>query len=241
MRASGLLHLGTGRPDRSNRPDRPNRWFLQIHRTSNSTKPHSALDNIPISLYILFMAKRVSKKREALLETAERLFYRDGFVSVGIDSVLKESGVAKMTLYNHFPSKDALIAETIRRRSEKVLLWMRVGSGKVANSPKEKLLALFDLHQAWFAEPGFRGCYFQKACADFPDAGHPVHRAAADHFRETFDYLHALSKATGLPDPSALAEQALLLLQGATAVAFGTGATIAARRARRNFEGLIAG
>jgi hypothetical protein len=101
------------------------------------------------------------------------------------------------------------------------------------------LLAIFDLFEAWFNQPGFHGCLFAKAAAEYPAHDHPVHRAAASHKRRFFELLEEIATDAGARQPAMLAEQLLLLLEGATALAQQTGALIAARRARRAAEQLI--
>jgi AcrR family transcriptional regulator len=180
-----------------------------------------------------------SARRDLLVSTASELFYRRGFHATGIDTVLGESGVAKMTLYNHFKSKDGLIVATIQDRSLRVMKWIEFGTASRAQTAIGKLLVLFDIHEEWFNSPDFLGCYFQRACAEFPDSGSQPHRAAATHFSKLFDCLRNWAEEADLGTPAARAEEALLLLEGATALAQATGATIAARRARRAFEATL--
>ncbi len=184
---------------------------------------------------------------EKLLQTAHRLFYQRGFHAVGISEIIAGAGVARMTLYNNAASKDALIEAVITGASDRVMAWLKSGaaSGSEPTDPPGlpaglRLLAIFDLFEAWFNEPGFHGCLFAKAAAEFPAHDHPVHRAAAGHKRRLFEFLEEIAAQAGARQPAMLAEQLLLLLEGATALAQQTGALIAARRARRAAEQLIA-
>lgn len=95
--------------------------------------------------------------RERILQTALHLFYSHGIRATGIDTIIKESGVAKMTFYNHFPSKKDLVIEVIRRGDE---VWFSKFHSVVdkIEKPKEKLLGLFDFLDVWFRDPNFRGC-----------------------------------------------------------------------------------
>ncbi len=178
-------------------------------------------------------------RKKVLVNTAIRLFYDHGFHATGIDRILSTSGVAKMTLYNHFKSKDDLIVEALNSASRRVMDRMHE---QVLNAvgAEERLLSLFDHHDKWFNDDGFNGCLFDRASAEFPSQAHPVHIAAADHKRRVFDLLQALAQKTGSTNPPALAEQMLLLLEGAISLSFVTGAKIAARRARRAAEVLLA-
>lgn len=180
-----------------------------------------------------------SAKRTLLISTASKLFYRSGFRATGIDTVLADSGIAKMTLYNHFKSKDGLIVATIQDRSSRVMKWIEFGTASGAQTALGKLLVLFDIHEDWYNEADFLGCFFQRACAEFPDRDSLPHQAAAAHFSRLFACLKDWAEEADLQAPAARAEEALLLLEGATALAQATGATIAARRARRVFEATL--
>ncbi len=180
-----------------------------------------------------------SPRRDRLVSTASQLFYRHGFHATGIDTILAESGVAKMTLYNHFKSKEGLIVATINVRSSRVMKWIEFGTASRAQTALGKLLVLFDIHEDWYNSSNFLGCYFQRVCAEFPDRNSQPHRAAATHFSKLFDCLKNWAEEADLGTPAARAEEALLLLEGATVMAQATGATIAARRARRSFEATL--
>ena len=84
-------------------------------------------------------------KRDHLVETARRLFYRDGFHNTGIDAILAEAGVAKMTLYKHFKSKDELILAVLRRQDEEFRNQLMRRVEKDHKGPRERLLGLFDV------------------------------------------------------------------------------------------------
>lgn len=165
-----------------------------------------------------------SAARERILETAERLFYRDGYRAVGVDTIVAESGVAKMTLYRHFPSKDDLIAAYLERTNEQLLGWME---GLIAphDEPRKALEAVFEGVAKLASSPECLGCAFVGAAGEFPDPDHPGHRAAAGHKRAVVDRLGQLAAQAGARDPSALAEELLLIMDGAWSAArvFGPG------------------
>src|SRR5215471_21803785 len=104
-----------------------------------------------------------SRKRAHLLQTAWRLFYRDGYRSVGIDTLLAEANVAKMTLYNHFSSKDELIVAVIKKRSEEILTGLAAAVKAAGKSPRRRLLSVFDFLELLFGRPNFSGCAFIRA------------------------------------------------------------------------------
>src|SRR5690242_11493001 len=95
-----------------------------------------------------------AEKRQHIVETAYRLFKRDGFHATGIDRIIAEAAVAKMTMYRHFPSKDGLIAEVLDWRRERFNRQLdRLADADM--KPQEKLVAIFDWHERWFDSPDF--------------------------------------------------------------------------------------
>src|SRR5690554_7892421 len=93
---------------------------------------------------------------ERLLDTASRLFYTRGVSNVGINEIIARAGVARMTLYHHFPSKDALIKAVLERRAAERDTWLEQAPG-MATEPLGRMLAVFDLLVDWAAPPDFRG------------------------------------------------------------------------------------
>jgi AcrR family transcriptional regulator len=168
--------------------------------------------------------RRVVPARDRILETAERLFYRDGYRAVGVDTIIAESGVAKMTLYRHFPSKDDLIAAYLERTNRQLLDWME---GLIAPhpDPREALEAVFEGVAKLASSPECLGCAFVGAAAEFPGLQHPGHVVALDHKRAVVGRLRDLAKGAGARDPGGLAEQLLLVMDGAWSAArvFGPG------------------
>lgn len=178
--------------------------------------------------------------KDRLLETAITLFYQDGFHAVGIDRILAEAGVAKMTLYHHFGSKDALIGEALRRRAaafEKA--FKRDVMAELA--PRRRLLALFDALDRWFKSAEFQGCMFVAAAAEFHAPDHPARAAALEHKRAMQAFVLRLAKDAEAKDPAALAGQLALLIEGAIALAHVAGDKDAALRARAAAETLLRG
>ncbi len=173
-----------------------------------------------------------SPKRDHLVDTAAILFQRDGFHATGIDTILAEAGVAKMTLYNHFKSKDELIVAALEVEGARYIAWLRTRADR-AEEPGERLLAIFDALEEWFENEGFNGCVFMKAACEYGPVNDPVHVAAAAQKRAVFDYMLENAQAARLKDPRNLAQQLLLLHEGAIAVAHEFGAPIAARQAKR--------
>ena len=162
--------------------------------------------------------------RERILEAATRLFQRDGFRAVGVDTVIAEAGVAKMTLYAHFPSKDDLIAAYLERANERFWHWLDAAVAGV-DDPRAKLAAMFDAVGKLANDPQCLGCTFQGTAAEFPDPEHLGHRVALAHKQAVLARLGALAQEADLRAPEALADQLLLLMDGAWVAArmFGPG------------------
>jgi len=152
--------------------------------------------------------------RERILDTASARFARDGYHAVGIDTIVAESGVAKMTLYRHFPSKDDLIAAYLERSNAEFWVWLEAELAAVAE-PREKLIAAFEAVARQATSPRCLGCTFQAAAAEFPELAHPGHQVALAHKRRVLERLGTLARAAHLRDPEELAAQLLLLMDGA--------------------------
>ena len=168
--------------------------------------------------------RRGSAARERILETAERLFYRDGYHAVGVDTIVAESGVAKMTLYRHFPSKDHLIAAYLERTNEQLLTWVEKLIAP-HEDPRAALEAVFDGVAKLASSPECLGCAFVGAAGEFPEPDHPGHRVAAEPKRAVVARLRELAERAGARDPNGLAEELLLIMDGAWSAArvFGPG------------------
>ena len=154
-----------------------------------------------------------SNKREQLLNTALQLFYREGYHSTGIDRILAESGVAKMTLYKHFKSKDELILAVLQMQHEHIS--ERMKRALISLPPRTAILAAFDgLHQ-WLLESGYSGCLFMHAAAEFQQREHPIHHQAAEHKRGLREYFHHALRALQVEQADDLAAQLQFLFEGA--------------------------
>jgi AcrR family transcriptional regulator len=184
-------------------------------------------------------ARAGSTARERILETAERLFYRDGYRAVGVDTIVADSGVAKMTLYRHFPSKDDLIAAYLDRTNQQLLAWM---DGLIAAhaDPRSALEAVFEGVAKLASSPECLGCAFVAAAGEFPEPDHPGHRVAAAHKRAVVDRLRELAEQAKARDPDVLAEELLLIMDGAWSAARVFGPRGHGRRASQAAKALIA-
>jgi AcrR family transcriptional regulator len=179
------------------------------------------------------MSAKSSNTREKILSTASELFYRKGIRNVGVDEVIASSGVAKMTLYKHFPSKDQLILETVRYRDELWCHWFFGAVEQRGSTAKERLMAMFDVLEEWFASAEFRGCPFINAVAELADAEHPAHRAALGPRQAIRTYVKKLAEEAGLPNSEEFSQQFVILFGGAIVMASMEGGPAAAQYARQ--------
>jgi AcrR family transcriptional regulator len=152
--------------------------------------------------------------RERIMETAQRLFYRDGFRAVGIDTIVAEAGVAKMSLYRHFPSKDDLIVAYLEESNREYWEWLD-GATAELDDPLGKLVGMFEAIEKLSTSPECLGCTFQGTAAEFPDRDHPGHQVALAHKKKVRERFAELAGEAGLRDAELLADQLLLLMDGA--------------------------
>ncbi len=178
-------------------------------------------------------------RKDALIDTALELFSKHGFHATGIDRILAEAGVAKMTLYNHFKSKDALIVAALQRRGERFRDWLKSEVEGRARSPRKRLLAVFDVLEEWHASEAFSGDLFVNAVAEYGRSDDPVHVTAVEHMALVRDYLTGLASEAGARNAGTLADQLFLLMQGATVSAHASGGDSAARQARKTAKLLL--
>jgi AcrR family transcriptional regulator len=151
---------------------------------------------------------------------------------VGVDRIIAESGVAKMTLYRNFASKDDLILAFLERREELwTHAWLRADVERRTATPAGRLLAIFDVFGEWFALDGFEGCSFINVMLEVVDTAHPVRDAAVRHLAEIRGFLAGLADQAGVEDPDAFARQWHILMKGSI-VAAAEGDVHAAGRAR---------
>lgn len=177
--------------------------------------------------------------RDRLVETALTLFNQYGFHATGIDRIIAESGVAKMTLYKHFRSKEELILAVLRHRDESFRQWLKAAVERRAESPRQRLLAVFEVLGQWHSENDFHGCPFTKAAFEFDEHSNPIHRSAAEHIERIGGYIQSLAEQAGARDPRQLAAQLLLLYTAAaTSMQFFKSVELA-HQARRAAESLV--
>src|SRR6267142_4820425 len=137
---------------------------------------------------------RPANARERIEHTAYELFSRHGVRAVGVDTISARAGVAKMTLYKNYPSKDDLALAFLGRREELwTRAWLQREVERRARTPAERLLAVFDVFEKWFRRRDFEGCSFIKVLLEHDDRGHPVRKAAEAHIETIRAFLRRLA------------------------------------------------
>lgn len=179
--------------------------------------------------------------RERLVEAASKRFYRDGFRSVGIDQILSDVGITKTAFYKHFESKDDLVLEVLRQQD----LWLRDTFARLirergGDTARGQLKALFDVVEDLIESDEYRGCFFVNVAMEFPLSHDPAHRAAAANKRAVEDIVRDIAQRADAPDPSALAEDLCLVMEGAYVTKQVTGSNRTAAIARRIADAVIA-
>lgn len=169
--------------------------------------------------------------RERVLAAAADLFYARGVAAVGMDEIRQSAGVPLRRLYQCFPSKDDLVRAYLVRRDEQWLaaLQRRCERGR---DPRRRLLAAFSFLQEWFDAPDFRGCAFINAFGELGGQSSAVTAITRQHKRRLRRYLAGLAAEAGAASPAELANQLLMLMDGAIVAAAAGVSTRAAADAR---------
>jgi len=159
-----------------------------------------------------------------ILDVAGALFYQRGFAAAGVDLIVRESGVAKMTLYRHYPSKDDLIAAWLERADAQFTEHFERWAGPADRLPRERLLGVFAGLQKLVSSPTCLGCPFLLAASEFPEPATRAHKVARRHKQRVRERLRAMAAGLAHADADALGDQLLLLMDGAFMAArlFGT-------------------
>ncbi|MEA2377151.1 MAG: hypothetical protein QOK00_821, partial [Thermoleophilaceae bacterium] len=177
--------------------------------------------------------------RDRILNTAYDLFSHHGVRAVGVDRIVAESGVAKMSLYRHFSSKDELVLTFLQEREQRwTNEWLRTEAERRGATAPERMLAIFDVFGEWFVIADFEGCSFINVLLEFDDRESAVRQATVEHLRNIRAFLRELATEAGAADPDALAHQWHILMKGSI-VAAGEGDQLAAARAREIGELLL--
>jgi AcrR family transcriptional regulator len=177
--------------------------------------------------------------RDRILDTAYDLFSRHGVRAVGVDRIVAESGVAKMSLYRHFASKDELVLAFLEERERRwTRQWLGAEVARRETSPTARMLAIFDVLGEWFHRSDFEGDAFMKVLLEFDDDS-TLRLASAEQLSNVRAFVSGLATDAGAPDPDALAHKWHILMKGSIVTA-AAGDSRAAVRAREMGQLLLA-
>lgn len=173
---------------------------------------------------------------ERLVKAAEELFYAEGIRAVGVERLLDAAGIGRASFYRHFTSKDELVVEVLRAQDRRWRQWLQEAVIRHGGGP----LAVFDALAERVAATNFRGCASINAMVELADPHSAGHEVAAGHKRAVIDYLDGLLRAAGRTDHAELAEQFMLLVDGAIVAALRERNAAPARRAKSMAGALLA-
>jgi len=178
-------------------------------------------------------------KRQVLLEKATALFSEHGFQAVGVDWIIRDSDVARMTLYRHFAGKDELIREVLLQRHKHIFQSIEQKMRQIVD-PKQRVKSIFTWYQSWFCTPEFAGCLFERALAEF-GTKRPLISATAVNFRNSMTDLMVgiLQETVSASSAKHLAQIFMMLLDGATVEARATSSSLSAAVAWASAEKLL--
>jgi AcrR family transcriptional regulator len=180
----------------------------------------------------------VSEARARLLSTASRLFYAEGLHSVGIDRIVATAEVTRATLYRHFPSKDDLVVAYLTGADAAIRDRVDAARGR-GESADDTIRAVAKSIADDIQTPGFRGCAFLNAAAEYPDPDHPVHQAVLEHRKWLLTTMTDLFAATGKPDSEPAGRHFVMLRDGAMAAGCLTDPVAVCDTFLRGIEGLL--
>jgi AcrR family transcriptional regulator len=184
-------------------------------------------------------APRPSPKREHLLAVAEALFDRDGFHATGVDRLVAESGIARMTFYKHFPTKNALVMAVLERRDARWMASLNDGAARYEQAGEHPVLAIFSALADWLEREGSHGCLILRGLGEF--SGHDVTVAGDAVFRKRklgAWMAERLERCT-ISQAEARSWDLILLIEGATALAPVVGGRDAAGQAAHAATALL--
>jgi AcrR family transcriptional regulator len=154
--------------------------------------------------------------RQRILDSAFPLFYEHGPRGVGIDTVIADSGVAKATLYKHFPSKDDLVLAYLDRVDQVWFAQLRAAARAGGEAPADQLVAMFDALDSACRREGYHGCAFINAAAE-STSGSEIHARTVEHKNVVRAWVADLARRAGATRPDELARGLTLLLDGGLA------------------------
>ncbi|WP_436535991.1 TetR/AcrR family transcriptional regulator [Actinoplanes sp. HUAS TT8] len=182
---------------------------------------------------------RPSEARTRLLTTASKIFYSEGIHSVGVDRIIAEAKVTRATFYRHFPGKEDLILAYLREVHQMDRSQVEAAIAAGGRSPAELLVAIAAALAARIQSPGFRGCAFLNAAAEYPDKNHPVHQEIIAHRQWFLDTLTTLMAQVHEETAEPAARHFVMLRDGAMAAGCLHDPVLVADTFLRGIEGLL--
>ncbi|HTK01474.1 MAG TPA: TetR/AcrR family transcriptional regulator [Bordetella sp.] len=172
-----------------------------------------------------------ANKRQQVVDKATELFSRYGFHPVGVDRIIDESGVARMTLYRHFAGKEDLVKEVLEQRY--TMIYDSIEEKlRLLDDPLARVKGIFDWYEGWFASPEFAGCLFERALAEFGTAHPGISSVAIRYRKHMADWItEILQPVMDTKAAARVAEIMVMLLDGATVDARAYGDPKTANRA----------
>lgn len=180
----------------------------------------------------------MSEARTRVLSAASELFYSEGLHSVGVDRIIAAAPVTRATFYRHFPSKDDLLVAYLTQVDEAIRTQVNAARAQDA-SPDDIVRAVGRSIADGIQSPGFRGCAFLNAAAEYPDPTHPVHQAVLRHRQWFLATITELIADTGEADPEPAARHFVMLRDGAMAAGCLTDPKPVCETFLRGIEGLL--
>jgi AcrR family transcriptional regulator len=162
--------------------------------------------------------ERPSAARDRILETADNLFYAHGLQAVGVDRIITEAGVTRVTFYRHFGSKDELVSAYLSQRGGRLRTRVAEAREVYALDPRGLLTFLAVTLMRESESSTYRGCEFVNAAAEITRDDHPVQRQGIDQRKWLVDVAAEALSALGHPEPHRLARKLMMLRTGASMV-----------------------
>lgn len=154
--------------------------------------------------------------KEKLVETALRLFYAYGIHAVGVDRIISEANVAKMTFFKHYPTKRDLVLEFLRVRDERFSNWFHQTLELLLKDNKKCLPTAIEVIEVWFKSEDFRGCAFINTTAESGPDKNDEKSLCLGHKKHFAKILQELALKDGYKHSQAIADQLVIAIDGAT-------------------------
>jgi AcrR family transcriptional regulator len=152
--------------------------------------------------------------RQRILDAASHLFYRDGLRATGVDRIIAESGVAKMSFYRHFAAKRDLIVAFLEQQRQDWIGWFRHDVSCRLGQAGAGLEVIADALDSWFSRSDFRGCAFINSVAEGAHREEPVARVVADHRQDLAVFSEEIAVRLALSPPKKVAEAVMVVIEG---------------------------